>query len=91
MRITGTRTLASMTQSSSPLVMHPLQEDPLDGLLLQICEAFSEGLLSGDPNAKGTISDAANAWGYWHLGQFAADFRNMFGELPSKTLTSRGG
>jgi AraC-like DNA-binding protein len=42
MRRTGTRTLASMRQSSSPLVMHPRQEDPLDGRLLQICEAFSE-------------------------------------------------
>lgn len=32
------------------------------------------------------ISDVANAWGFWHMGQFAADYRRMFGELPSDTL-----
>ena len=32
------------------------------------------------------ISDIANAWGFWHMGQFAADYRRQFGELPSETL-----
>ena len=32
------------------------------------------------------IADIANEWGYWHLGQFARDYRTMFGELPSSTL-----
>ncbi len=32
------------------------------------------------------ITDVANSWGFWHMGQFAADYRNMFGELPSQTL-----
>ena len=31
------------------------------------------------------ISDIANRWGYWHMGQFAADYRKLFGELPSET------
>jgi len=31
------------------------------------------------------ISDIANRWGFWHLGQFAHDYYNMFGELPSDT------
>lgn len=31
------------------------------------------------------IADIANEWGYWHLGQFARDYREMFGELPSAT------
>jgi AraC-like DNA-binding protein len=31
------------------------------------------------------IIDAANRWGFWHMGQFAADYRRQFGELPSKT------
>jgi AraC-like DNA-binding protein len=37
------------------------------------------------PN-KSRVSDVANAWGFWHLGQFAADYRRQFGELPSETL-----
>jgi AraC family ethanolamine operon transcriptional activator len=31
------------------------------------------------------ITDAANTWGFWHMGQFAADYRRQFGELPSET------
>jgi len=37
---------------------------------------------------KGTITNLANNWGFWHMGQFAADFRRYFGELPSQTLRS---
>lgn len=32
------------------------------------------------------IIDVANAWGFWHMGQFAKDYRCFFGELPSETL-----
>ena len=35
------------------------------------------------------IADVANRWGFWHMGQFAADYRRQFGELPSETLTRR--
>jgi AraC-like DNA-binding protein len=31
------------------------------------------------------ISNIANRWGFWHLGQFAKDYRRWFGELPSET------
>jgi len=33
------------------------------------------------------VVDAANRWGFWHMGQFAKDYREQFGELPSQTLT----
>ncbi|MEN8206986.1 MAG: helix-turn-helix domain-containing protein [Pseudomonadota bacterium] len=36
------------------------------------------------------IIDAANAWGFWHMGQFAKDYRSFFGELPSETLNRPG-
>jgi len=36
------------------------------------------------PSVK--ISDIANRWGFWHMGQFARDYRRQFGELPSETL-----
>lgn len=32
------------------------------------------------------IVNIANQWGFWHMGQFAADYRKLFGELPSDTL-----
>ena len=32
------------------------------------------------------IADIANRWGFWHMGQFASDYRQFFGELPSDTL-----
>ena len=32
------------------------------------------------------VVDVANRYGFWHMGQFAADFRRHFGELPSATL-----
>ena len=37
------------------------------------------------------VSDAANKWGFWHLGQFAKDYELLFGELPSDTLRRRHG
>jgi len=37
-------------------------------------------------SSTASVSDIANNWGFWHMGQFAADYRKMFGELPSETL-----
>lgn len=37
-----------------------------------------------------TVQDVAAAWGFWHMSQFAVDYRHMFSELPSETLKSRG-
>ena len=42
-----------------------------------------------EPSIK--ISDIANKWGFWHLGQFAKDYRNWFGELPSDTYQRKHG
>jgi len=34
----------------------------------------------------GSIHEAAAAWGFWNLSQFAHDYRHQFGERPSETL-----
>ncbi|WP_431513772.1 helix-turn-helix domain-containing protein [Variovorax sp. DAIF25] len=34
----------------------------------------------------GSVQDVAAHWGFWHLSQFATDYRRQFGELPSQTL-----
>lgn len=37
-----------------------------------------------------SISQLASEWGFWHMGQFAADYRKLFGVRPSESLSSRG-
>lgn len=35
------------------------------------------------------VTDIANQWDFWHMGQFADDYYRMFGELPSTTRKNR--
>ncbi|WP_160115514.1 helix-turn-helix domain-containing protein [Marinobacterium lutimaris] len=37
-----------------------------------------------------SVSDAAAHYGFYHLSQFATDYKRLFGELPSQTLARRG-
>jgi len=41
-----------------------------------------------DPAAT-RVNDIASLWGFWHMGQLAADYRRLFGELPSETIQKR--
>lgn len=45
-------------------------------------------LRRGDPDVD-TIANIAALSGFWHLGQFATDYRRVFGERPSETLNRR--
>ncbi len=36
-----------------------------------------------------TVIDVANRWGFWHMGDFAMNYRRVFGELPSETVKTR--
>jgi AraC family ethanolamine operon transcriptional activator len=36
-----------------------------------------------------TVVELASAYGFWHMGQLAADYRKVYGELPSDTLKRR--
>lgn len=42
-------------------------------------------LLEAEP-ASGIVKQVALDWGFWHLGNFAGDYRQLFGESPSATL-----
>ena len=35
------------------------------------------------------VADIANECGFWHMGQFAADYQRHFGELPSATFRDK--
>ena len=48
--------------------------------------AVSAVLKRSDGN-DATVGDIAAQFGFWHTGQFAADYRRAFGELPSDTLS----
>ncbi len=47
--------------------------------------AVRKQLRVADP-AYVRVKEVAIQWGFWHMGQFAADYRKRFGELPSETL-----
>lgn len=42
--------------------------------------------LWNEQHNSGSVTDVANRYGLWHMGQFARDYRKFFGELPSDTL-----
>lgn len=58
---------------------------PKEYILIQRLNNVRKQLLIGDPGRK-TISGIVQLNGFWHMGQFAADYRRLFGELPSDTL-----
>ena len=60
---------------------------PKQYLRLVRLSGASRELERSDANVK--IADVANRWGFWHIGQFAADYRRQFGELPSETLAKQ--
>ena len=41
-------------------------------------------LKRSDPSSR--VGAIANAWGFWHMGDFARVYKREFGELPSDTL-----
>jgi len=38
---------------------------------------------------RGAIGKVAGAWEFWHMGDFARNYRRLFGELPSETLRGK--
>ena len=48
-------------------------------------ERCRKALLRSDKGDK--VKHIALQYGFWHMGQFSADYKALFGELPSKTLS----
>ncbi len=72
---------------SAPTLYRGFEEEfgigPKRFILVQCLSGVRKDLRTADPDL--TISDIANHWGFWHMGQFAAEYRKCFGELPSHT------
>jgi AraC-like DNA-binding protein len=49
-------------------------------------ERVRDELAQAEPGAT-TITQTATRWGFTHLGRFAAEYRRVFGELPSELRT----
>ncbi|MEH6583837.1 MAG: AraC family transcriptional regulator [Halioglobus sp.] len=47
-----------------------------------------KALLRQAETGKVAIYEVANDWGFWHMGKFAADYKKLFGYLPSQTAKS---
>ena len=48
-----------------------------------------KGLRNFDALDYDSIIELAAINGFWHMGQFAADYRRIYGELPSETLNRK--
>lgn len=62
------------------LVLTPAQTDPPERCASGADKPRSE---------RETVKEAAMQWGFWHLGQFATDYQQLFAEKPSMTLHHR--
>lgn len=80
--------LCSQIGVSAPTLYRAFQESlnvsPKQYIQIRRLCAVRQQLFELDNSSK--IADVANGWGFWHMGQFAADYRQHFGELPSETL-----
>jgi transcriptional regulator GlxA family with amidase domain len=45
-----------------------------------------QDLRKSNAQKRDRIIELAGSRGFWHMGQFAADYRSIYGELPSETL-----
>ncbi|MEP5566491.1 MAG: AraC family transcriptional regulator [Halioglobus sp.] len=51
-------------------------------LVQRLNQVHGELIRNGDGRS---ISDVASEWGFWHMSQLAADYKSLFGYLPSET------
>ncbi|MBV1789939.1 helix-turn-helix domain-containing protein [Marinobacterium sp. D7] len=59
--------------------------NPVAYLRILRLNAVHRALLQADSTI--TVQDIAANWGFWHLSRFAAEYRQLFGERPSDTLS----
>ena len=60
---------------------------PLQFLRLTRLNRVRRALRAASPQQS--VTEIATYWGFWHLGQFAHDYKQQFGESPSQTLSTK--
>lgn len=85
--IMSVKDLCQVANVSERTLLYIFRErlDTTPKAFLQACRLrkVQSELLNGTVKS---VTDAATRWGYWHMGQFAADYKHYFGELPSATF-----
>ena len=60
-----------------------LSISPMQYLRMSRLNGVRRALMEAE--AGESIADLAAQWGFWHMSQFAKDYRLLFGERPSNT------
>jgi AraC family ethanolamine operon transcriptional activator len=64
---------------------HQLQISPITYVRISRLHWVRRALRQ-QPGEHQTVTEAATAWGFFHLSKFAQDYARLFGERPSETL-----
>lgn len=90
-------TLTDLCQAlgtSSRALCYGFQEmfgkSPMSYLKTLRLQGVYRALKAAEPDHK-TVTETATQFGFYHLGYFAQDYRQMFGERPSETLKRYSG
>jgi AraC family ethanolamine operon transcriptional activator len=82
-------TLCQVTQVSARTLQHAFLEhfglSPKAYLRVQRLNDAHRELFASNPH-DARVAEIAHRQGFWHMGQFASDYKQLFGELPSNTL-----
>lgn len=65
-----------------------LGTSPKHFLLMRRMQFVRRELSKADPKIT-TVTEVATRFGFWQLGQFAGEYKSIFGELPSMTLARK--
>lgn len=63
-----------------------LNQTPLEYLRQVRLDRVHRELQASDPGAGATVKAIARRWGYANPGRFTAEYRTVYGRLPSRTL-----
>jgi AraC family ethanolamine operon transcriptional activator len=58
---------------------------PMEYLKVKRLNGVRRTLKTGNPE-ENTVSEIATRWGFWSMGHFSRDYKQLFGESPSETL-----